>query len=330
MLFSLLALAGRMFAGCRRGGYAGARLANSFWQSCRRRDAHHAMDASSHEATSPELVAVIACQRTGSHLLREVLNSNPQVAIWGEPFCDGSHHLCWLHYVRRLRSGRYPPLVSADATEVMDQYLRELRRNIREKSSLFGGPKPELKIFGLDVKYDHLGCIRPFYMDLLARPFLLDYLRDRKARILHLVRRNVVHNAISMLVALQRNVWQNWDGRTISGRYRIAPGELFHLVNWIRTTQAELGRLAHDLPLQTCAYEDVVGDLGRIDSDNNFPEDSTALRAVAEFLGVPNRFSYNQRPRKVINRPYCEVLENHDELVRALRDSEYAEFADSL
>lgn len=278
----------------------------------------------------PEILAVIACQRTGSHLLREVLNSCPSIAIWSEPFCYGPHPMLWHNFMRRVKTHNYPPVMPADAAELADEYLRALRRHVRDHSSLYGGPKPELKFIGLDIKYEHIRCLSPLYLDLQARPFLFDFLCSRNARVLHLIRGNIVHNAISIIIANTRKVWENTDGSKISGRFRITPDELLFYVNWIQAARAELTRLTRDMPVQTCVYEDLVDDLAQIDSDGTFPEDSKTLSTVAAFLDVPNRFSYNGRLKKVINRPYAEILENHEDLVCALHDSPYAEFADTL
>jgi hypothetical protein len=77
-------------------------------------------------------------------------------------------------------------------------------------------------------------------------------------------------------------------------------------------------------------YEDLVNDLKRVNSDGKFSTDTTVLDPVAKLLGVPDDFRYKSSIRKVINKPYCEVLENYEELVGAIRNSAFAEFADTL
>ena len=77
-------------------------------------------------------------------------------------------------------------------------------------------------------------------------------------------------------------------------------------------------------------YEDLIDDLARVDGAGNFPADTKVLRQIAAFLGVTNRFHYNGYLRKVINKPYAELIENLDELIEGLARSEFAEFAPSL
>jgi hypothetical protein len=167
-------------------------------------------------------------------------------------------------------------------------------------------------------------------MNLGARPFLLEYFRDHRVRVVHLVRQNVVQTAISVIIANRRQVWQNYDGSDIQGQFRVSPDELFNYVTWIEQERNEFVRLSQDLRVQTCLYEDLVDDLSRVDDAGYFRDDSAALSPLAAFLKVPNRFRYNRQIRKVINRPYAEILENYDELIGAVKDSALSEFAATL
>jgi hypothetical protein len=81
--------------------------------------------------------------------------------------------------------------------------------------------------------------------------------------------------------------------------------------------------------MQTCFYEDLVEDIGRVDRCGFFRDDS-GPGSIAEFLNVPNQFRYVPCMSKVINRPYYEILENYDELLSAVKGSPYSEFAETL
>jgi hypothetical protein len=266
------------------------------------------------------LLGLIACQRTGTNLVREILNSNPAVAIWIEPFSNGPHFMCWHNFIKNQ------PVLPEDAAVALDKYVERIKRHIQEDTALYGGPK-ELGVVGLDVKYEHIRCADPVYINLQARPFLLDYFTERNARIIHLVRRNIIHTAISIIIANTRKVWHNVDGKSIVGRYRITPQELLTYANWVKESQSAFERL-NDRPTQTIIYEDLVADLENLD-DGYFRADSS-LSAVAAFLNVPNRFRYNGHQQRVVNRPYSEILEGYSDLVQAVRESEFSEFADSL
>ena len=328
MFFNLLAHAGRALKAIQSPGYRAAMAARRF-EPRRLRRAKSVGGRAAQPIEPDTAFAVIACQRNGTHLLRHILNSNPAIAVLGETFSHAKYFMCWHNFVGNLPDGCYPPLTRPDTMMLVDHYIHAIKRDVHVNSDCYGGPKPQLKLIGLDVKYEHIRCVEPLYSDLRSRPFLFDYFRDRRVRILHLIRRNVVQTAISIIIANMRKVWHNYDGGLIPGRYQISPVQLFHYINWINSEREEFLRLSHDLSMQTCYYEDLVEDIGRVDGDGFFREDS-ALGSVATFLDVPNRFRFVPCMSKVINRPYCEILENYDELRRAIQDSAYSEFAETL
>jgi hypothetical protein len=271
--------------------------------------------------------ALIACQRTGTHLLREILNTNPAIAVMAEVFSHFPRPVYWHNYVRTLPEGRYPAESPAEAMLLLDEYTKIIQQDVCEHSEWYGGPKPKLKCIGLDVKYNQLSCAAPVFNNLLGRPFLLDYLGTRGIQIVHLIRKNVMQTALSMLIANARKVWQNYDGSLIQGQFVIGAEELLDYMRWIQSERDEFRRLAQDLQIHECAYEDLIEDLGNVDQGGNVPEETTTLGPLAKFLDVPNRFRYNRTIHKAINRPYREIIENYDELLRAIEASEFSEFA---
>jgi hypothetical protein len=276
--------------------------------------------------TCDKLFALVGCQRTGTHFLREIMNTNPAVAVMAEVFSNYPRPVYWHNFVRSLPKRRYPPLLPPDAMALLDEYVQVVQRDIHIRSDWYGGPKPALEIVGFDVKYNQLKCVAPVFSDLRVRPFLFDYFRQRGVRVIHMVRKNLLQTALSIIIANLRSVWQNYDGRLIEGRFQISPRELLMYMRWIREERDEFCRLGHDLSVHSCGYEDLAGDVGRVDAEGNFPADSPTLSAIATFLGVPNTFRFKRNIHKAINRPYAEIIENYDELVRAVDESEFAEF----
>jgi LPS sulfotransferase NodH len=330
MISKPLAYVGRALGGNLSLPISGLKLAGRLIESGRLKRSQAVLPTSPEPVAPCPAFAVIASQRTGTHLLREILNSNPSLAVRVEPFSYGPDRLCWHNFVQTFPRNEYPPPMPADATALFDKFLQAIKQDIQVDHDCYGGAKPELKLVGLDIKYEHIKCISPLYMDLRARPFLLEYFSERSIQIVHLVRHNLLQTAISVLIANRRQVWQNYDGSTLQGRFRISPKELFTYLNWIKEERAAFGRLSQDLSVQTCVYEDLIEDLSRVDDAGYFREDSAALSPLANFLSISNRFRYNQLIHKVINRPYAEILENYNELVRAVKDSEFAMFADTI
>jgi hypothetical protein len=277
-----------------------------------------------------DIFSLVACQRSGTHLLREMLNSSPWIALAAEPFSPGANPMLWQNYVRTLSPENYPPPTFIDARALLDRYMHLIENDIEQNSDWYGGPKPQLKAIGLDVKYDQLKCVVSLYSDLRDLPILLKYFRKRNVRIIHLVRENLVHTAISNLIALDRKVWDNYEGTLIRGKYHLCPNELMKYISWIKNEREEFEALCDELTVQACCYEDLVDDISRVDGHGYLPENSKVLAPIADFLGVPNRFRYNGWTKKVINRPYSDVIENYDEIVATIEGSDVAELAATL
>jgi LPS sulfotransferase NodH len=275
--------------------------------------------------------ALIACQRSGTHLLREIISSSPYIALLKETFSPSPKSVYWCNFVHRLAKDQFPPVTPEAAMKVFDKHMRRIARDVHIEHEWYGGPKPCLKSLGLDIKYHQLKGVAALSMNLESRPLLLDYFHSRSFRILHLTRRNIAQAAISLILAHRRNVWHSYhDADAIQGKYHISWPELHCHMLWIKQQRDEFERLSQDLSVLPLVYEDLVADLSRVTPSGVLPYDSIVLRPLAEFLDVPNHFVYDGQMRKVVDKPYSLIIENLDELVAELRNSAFAEFADTL
>jgi len=274
--------------------------------------------------------ALIACQRSGTHLLCEIVNSNPCAALLSEPFTPTWEYLRWQNYVQMQPSERYPSASAADAMALLDEYLRIVERDVRTRPAWYGAEKkPELRALGLDVKYNQLKCVNPLINDLCAKPLLLDYFAERKFRIIHLIR-NPLHSVISMIIANRRGVWHTYEKSRIDGQFQIPTVELVNHLRWIKFEREEFIRLARGMQVHTIAYEDLMADLDRVEPGGELPPDTKVFARLAELWDVPNKFRHKCKLNKVICKPYAELIENFDELMAELKSSEFAELAYSI
>lgn len=279
---------------------------------------------------NPNSFAVVGCQRSGTHMLREVLNSNPHIAVVSEPITHNPDPYTWHTFLDSLPQAEMLPLNDAEAALLFDRYMENIRHKVGATPEPFGGRKTDPIWVGLDIKYNQLNSINIQFRDLCAPPFLIKYVVSHGFRIVHLIRRNVLHQAVSLVVANLRNVWRNMDNSTIEGAYILPTRQVLGYMQWIESERREFVALTKAQDVLSCYYEDVVDDIAQIDGDGYFPTDAKALAPIAEFLGVPNRFHYNDCRPKVLNRPYREFIENYDELVSAVRDSDFSHFADTI
>lgn len=273
--------------------------------------------------------AVVAAQRSGTHLLREVINSNPRVALLAEPFSRYPQSVYWNNYVRTLPESQFPPGVPAEAMPQIDDYFELIHRDVDEHDDWYGGPKLPDRLVGLDVKYNQLRCVRPLYDDLRSRPVLIEYFAARRTPIVHLVRKNLVHAALSIIISNRREVWQLYEGPEVQGAFNIPLAELFESMQWVVAERKEFLRLSTDLRIHTCTYEDLVAEIANVDAEGQIREGSV-LGGIAKFLGVEPKFRFHARIKKVLNRPYSELIDNYKDVVTAVRKSEFSEFAKTL
>jgi len=192
------------------------------------------------------------------------------------------------------------------------------------------GDKSECKAIGFDVKYNQLRWFAPSIWDLSSEPFLLYYLKRRRADIVHVVRRNLVHCSISALLAEKRGVWHNYRGETIAGRWHLDVQECLSRARRLALEQRTFASFVDGEAVVECAYEDLIRDISTVDADGRILEGRGPLRAIADLLGVDFQFRNNGRLKKAINAPYATLILNHEELLRAVRDSEFAAFATEL
>jgi hypothetical protein len=78
------------------------------------------------------LFATIGCQRSGTHLFREIVNSNSHVALLSEPFSRYPKSVQWCHYVHGLAASQFPPLYPLDALLLLDEYMKSCAKTSKK------------------------------------------------------------------------------------------------------------------------------------------------------------------------------------------------------
>jgi hypothetical protein len=158
---------------------------------------------------------------------------------------------------------------------------------------------------------------------------MLSYLRSRGAILIHTTR-NVIHSAISTMIASQRNLWHNYDGVMIEGGYQIDIEECVTQAQAIARERESFLNVTQGCKLVSCRYEMLIDDLNRTGSGETIPLGPGPLRNIAEALGSSYDFRYDGRLQKAINVPYSRLLSNFDALIRRLEVSEFATLVSTL
>lgn len=273
------------------------------------------------------LFVVIGAQRTGTNILREILNSNERIAMLGEVLSPSPAPAHWDNFGRGRPARSLLRASFAEAQSLLDQYFDFVQFRIRNHWE--GDKKRRSRAFGVDIKYNQLPLIAPGNWASASSPFILSYLRSRGATLIHTTR-NVIHCAISTLIASQRNVWHNYNGAVIDRTYPLDVGECLAYARMVLERRDAFLRSADGCRVVNCRYESLVDDIGRAGREEQIPEGPGPLLNIAATFGVPFSFRYDRRLQKAINVPYSRLLSNYGALVEGLKDSEFSGLASTL
>ena len=246
-------------------------------------------------------------------MLGEVLTPSPAPAHW-DNFC------------RNLPQRSALPASRIEMESLLDRYFEFVQYRIRNHWE--DNKKHRSHALGVDIKYNQLRQIAPANWNS-SSPFILGYLQSRETTLIHTTR-NVIHCAVSTLIASQRNVWHNYDGAVIDRTYHVDADECLAYARTILRRRDAFIEAASGCKVVNCSYESLIDDIGRADSQEEIPEARGPLHDIAQALGCSFKFRYERRLQKAIGLPYSSVLLNYDELVRRLGDSEFSALASTL
>ena len=273
------------------------------------------------------LFVVIGAQRTGTNILREILNTNAEIAMLGEVLTPSPAPAHWDNFSRTLPVGTAHPASLGQADALLDRYFKFVQYRIRNHWE--GNRKNQSHAFGVDIKYNQLRDIAPSHWSSSSLPFIIGYLRSRGATIIHTTR-SVIHCAISTLIASQRNVWHNYVGAVIDRSYHLDIQECLTYARTIIKHREDLIEAASGCKVVNCSYECLIEDIARAGSHEEIPAAPGPLWDIAQALEASFTFRYDRRLQKAINIPYSRLLSNYNALVSQLKDSEFSKLASTL
>lgn len=228
---------------------------------------------------------ILCAARTGSTMLRQLLDSHPEVCCYGEIMASA---------VTPDRWDSAAPI----KRKVLERYPQGPRQFLRE----FGLYPAECKAVGFKIKYEEL------VLGHLA--WLLEWLKDhREVKVIHLRRENRLKRLISEIVATRvHGVFNVQSERDLpaAAKVRLTVGEC--LDDFARTEGREVlfRKSFRDHAMLETTYEAVVGN-----------RDGVRER-MADFLGVAP--AHLTTPTLKINPDDVrQVLENFEVLAEAFR-----------
>ena len=270
---------------------------------------------------------ILAQARSGSNMLARALNSSTSITCFGEIFNF------------ELDGIGYGGVEGYDHRNAKDRALRDSDCGAFLRDRIYCQYPKEIGAVGWKLLYDQFW----------GYPGLLEHLiEDRRLRVLHLRRRNLLRALLSFKIARTTGIWMEVEplrltparvlrasrhplrtvaslpgllGRVKGARKRskaatparltVTKEELDEFIIWAKSNAAHYDDLFRDHQILTLFYEDLV------------EQQDEAFRQVQEFLSVESG-PLEVALRKQNPEPLPELLENYDELRAAHRYSKHA------
>jgi len=274
------------------------------------------------------MFVVVGAQRTGTNLLREILNTHDQIAMLGEVLSPSSAPAHWENFLKFQVPGIFPAPGLQATTALLDRYFEYVLYRIR--NCWVDGDKSRCRAIGVDIKYNQLRYLAPSGWDADAAPFLLQYLRSRGVTLIHVTRKNVIHCAISALVAQERKLWHNYEGVAVDRRFTVDPELCLDYARSVARDRRSFLDSVAGCKVVEVSYEDLAGEIADAGPGAELPEQPGPLRDIVRAIEVPFAFRWTGRLHKAINVPYSELLSNLEVLTAALKQSEFSALAPTL
>ncbi len=266
--------------------------------------------------------ALVSQQRSGTHFLTQLLDTHPNVHCFAEVLHTSGYDYTWHSFVEQQTLRPYPPYIAEDADVLVQDFFEYLVQLVPEEK------REQLTAVGINIKYNQLRFLNPVYRrPSLDSIYLTDYFVRNDIRVIHLVRRNVIHIGISEQIASLRNVWHCHGDAAIEGQYKINIAWLLEKSREITQDREYFKNILKDGKMSELFYEELNNVVnGNQESLLNIQE-SNLIQKLAEFILVEPSFQRPPTTKKVIDRPYGDLIENYSDVVDAVRNSEFSEFA---
>lgn len=237
---------------------------------------------------------ILGRSRTGSNFLRGLLNSHPQVVVYGEIFQN------------KKEIGWALPGFSSNA-RLMREFHQEPVGFVERR--VFKKFQPQIRAVGFKIFYYHA-------QDEAWAP-VWEYLRQhREIKVLHITRRNILRTHLSRKLAMLSDIWVDTSGGASRPKsVRLDYSECLTDFEQTQKWQQDYAQFFQDHDLLEVVYEDLAADYRPV------------MKQVLDFLGVEaNLELIKPETHKQSQTPLTKAIENYQELKQMFSDSRWASF----
>jgi len=254
-----------------------------------------------------DLVFIIGRQRSGTTVFRDLLKRN------GALDCDevfhgdlSKEHRFYGYLQKRLQAD--PALIHPQThPRVFREYIEDLRNNAQGR------------LLALDVKYFALNLI-PAQGDVTARnPFLLNFMRNSKAHVVHIVRKNKLRVYVSEEMSKATGKWSAEKPEhllTEKPKLEIDPEQAMQFITTLIRQDEGVAEMLQSIPgVHRLDYEEMFEENGNF-SDKTMQVAEACLDAKIE-SNRPGNLRMNPEP-------ISELISNYDKLHEVISNSPHA------
>ena len=266
------------------------------------------------------MLVITAFQRSGTTALGEQLGAMPDFAYWGEIFHPDGYTAAEQSAKLRLRPGanwfRF-------VEDVLPQTHRDGPQSEEARREAWSRYSDRLMALGvgrrpvLDVKYNSWHHLQTVWSPIVGPPLLLTMMHEQGAAFVHLVRENVLAQALSDVFAFQSGLWHRRFGQSMEFEdFRGAADTqgLLHRMRESRGATSLMRTWLEDLPHVELTYETAFDPNGDI---------SEAAREALGGLGVDTTVSPRGPVLGRTGQSPRQWLSNIDEVLQALGGTEF-------
>ena len=260
--------------------------------------------------TNPDLVIMLARQRSGTNPLRDVLATHEDIfttpeVFHGEPSADAELE-CEMNFYNFLEQHPKATIRRTLSIETQEQIFLDYLEFLRSFSD-----KPYVIV---DVKLNSTHHLDGPWRSPGEHPSLFTFIEKHRLRVLHLTRRNYLRYYLSWRKANLTNAWTSYETGAEDPRVELNTYALLWALELCRSedeiTQKLFGRMRTYL---TFDYDDMFPELGA-------PISQDVLDQLTAWLGTETVFpSTTSRFRKQSALGLRETIKNYEEVEQALQ-----------
>jgi LPS sulfotransferase NodH len=248
------------------------------------------------QETGLQRYVVLSSARSGSNMLKSLLDAHPQVECLGEIF----NPVYGPGYKKWVQKSRVRHILNKYARNYcVESYLDSLFTKNPQRNSP--------RALGFKVMYPgqfNRCSLFPYYW------------QEHEFKIVRLTRRNLLRRYLSGRIACLENVWSAPEHRGKQVTIKLDIDDLIRSIHRMETINMSIDALANEFQNVMVDYEQLVADR------------TPAMRRIFEFIGVSateaehiKSGTARQNPDKLI-----DLIQNYDEVYEALENTPYEWF----